>query len=103
MMSQSRMKSSSLTLLLLSSFFITLCTGDEGEIAQNGLPPNCGYRKSRMRATGNFLKDSYNTTDWDPAGPAVLVPQIQNGQQCLYSLNVTGLVPNKTYEWKVSG
>ncbi|PRP88848.1 serine/threonine protein kinase [Planoprotostelium fungivorum] len=93
--------------LLVSCFLSTFLfvSSDEGFVAENGLSTKyCGYTTSRMHATGNWLSQSpYNQTgDWAPDSTAILVPQLQYGILCLWSLNVTGLPPNTSFDWKVA-
>ncbi|PRP77775.1 glycoside hydrolase family 13 protein [Planoprotostelium fungivorum] len=97
------MRRSSLLFVLL----IVHTWADEGNVPDNGLPSNCNYATSNLRVTGDWLSSSFeyrniSGADWNPAGPAILKPQLSFGYQCLYSLNVTGLTPGTNYNWKVT-
>lgn len=94
------------TMLKLAVFILSVLSivvADEGYVPANSLPSQCGFRTSNLRAVGDFLSDSsYKSADWDVAGPAILQAQPSFGNQCLLSINITGLVPGKGYGWKAS-
>ncbi|PRP85902.1 putative haloacid dehalogenase-like hydrolase, partial [Planoprotostelium fungivorum] len=88
--------------LILCCLFL-MAVADDEVTPPNGLNPNyCGYVTSKMHVTGDWLQDSpYNSTNWVGNTTALLTAQPQYGLLCLWSLNVTGLPLNRTFQWKV--
>ncbi|PRP74647.1 hypothetical protein PROFUN_03569 [Planoprotostelium fungivorum] len=87
----------------LSKSFIICLSLVALAVAQIAYPnnPECGWGDQTYHAVGDWATDAGSSSNWDPAeSKGVMTPTY--AQPCEYKATVTGLVPGKSYQWKVT-